>query len=113
MFLTELVCGLCGKLHSKDEVQSVCRDCGRPLLARYDLLAASAALQKEQLAGRESSLWRYRELLPFEPGHSRSLSVRGGPLCYRRHGWLSRSAWSVSGSKMNLRTQPEVSRHEA
>jgi threonine synthase len=65
MFLTELVCGLCGKLHSKDEVQSVCRDCGRPLLARYDLLAASAALQKEQLAGRESSLWRYRELLPL------------------------------------------------
>ena len=64
MFLTELVCGLCGKLHSKDEVQSVCRACARPLLAGYDLLAASAALQKEQLAGRESSLWRYRELLP-------------------------------------------------
>jgi threonine synthase len=65
MFLTELVCGLCGKLHSKDEVQSVCQDCGRPLLAQYDLLAASAALKKEQLAGLESSLWRYRELLPL------------------------------------------------
>jgi threonine synthase len=65
MFLTELICGLCGKRHSKDEVQTVCRDCGRPLLAGYDLRAASLALKKEQLAGREASLWRYRELLPL------------------------------------------------
>jgi threonine synthase len=65
MFLTELVCGLCARRHSKDEIQTVCRSCARPLLARYDLRAASAALKKEQLATRESSLWRYRELLPL------------------------------------------------
>jgi threonine synthase len=67
MFLTELVCGLCGKGHSKDEIQTVCRACGRPLLARYDLPAVRAALQRERLAGREASLWRYRELLPLGP----------------------------------------------
>ena len=45
------------------------------------------------------------------PRHSRSLSVRAGPPCYRRHGWVSSSAWSDSGSKMNLSTLPDVSRH--
>lgn|GEM_PF-3519668 len=67
MFLIELVCGLCGKGHSKDEIQTVCRACGRPLLARYDLPAARAAFGRERLAGREASLWRYRELLPLAP----------------------------------------------
>lgn len=47
MFLTEVVCGLCGKGHSKDEIQTVCRACGRPLLARYDLSAA-----------RTSGMWK-------------------------------------------------------
>jgi threonine synthase len=65
MFFTGLVCGLCGKWHSKDLLQTVCQDCGRPLLAQYDLSAASAALNKEKLPGREASLWRYREMLPL------------------------------------------------
>src|SRR5262249_26296383 len=65
MFFTGLVCGLCGKGHSKETLQTVCQDCGRPLLAQYDLLAAATALKKESLAGRETSLWRYREILPL------------------------------------------------
>ncbi|MBV9488724.1 MAG: threonine synthase [Verrucomicrobia bacterium] len=65
MFLTDLVCGLCGQVHRASEIQTVCRACGRPLLARYDLTAAGAALQRGWLAGREPSLWRYRELLPL------------------------------------------------
>lgn len=65
MFFTGLVCGLCGKWHSKGMLQTVCQDCGRPLLAQYDLLAASAALKKEKLVAREASLWRYREILPL------------------------------------------------
>jgi threonine synthase len=35
-----------------------------PLLARYDLPAIQAALRREDLDGREHSMWRYRELLP-------------------------------------------------
>jgi threonine synthase len=46
-------------------LQTVCQDCGRPLLAQYDLSAVSAALKKEKLVAREASLWRYREILPL------------------------------------------------
>ncbi|MEO8480582.1 MAG: threonine synthase [Acidobacteriota bacterium] len=38
--------------------------CGAPLLARYDLTAAKR-WPKSTLAGRESSMWRYREILPL------------------------------------------------
>jgi hypothetical protein len=65
MFFTGLVCGLCGKWHSGELLQTVCQDCGRPLLAQYDLSAASAALHKEKLDAREPCLWRYREMLPL------------------------------------------------
>jgi threonine synthase len=65
MFLTELVCGLCGKSHAKSQLQTVCQSCGRPLLATYDLSSVSTALKKEQLASRGPSLWRYREILPL------------------------------------------------
>ena len=64
MFLTELSCGLCGKSHSKSLLQTVCQNCQRPLLAAYDLKAVSASLSRKDLAGREPSLWRYREVLP-------------------------------------------------
>ncbi|MEA3164005.1 MAG: threonine synthase, partial [Verrucomicrobiota bacterium] len=65
MFLTELSCGLCGKSHSKSLLQTVCQNCQRPLLASYDLKAVSAILSRKDLAGREPSLWRYREVLPL------------------------------------------------
>jgi threonine synthase len=64
MFLTALSCGLCGKSHSKSLLQTVCQNCQRPLLAAYDLKAVSAILSRKDLAGREPSLWRYREVLP-------------------------------------------------
>ena len=41
--------------------------CGAPLLARYDLTGAKK-WPKSSLAGRESSLWRYREILPLLEG---------------------------------------------
>ncbi|MER3429964.1 MAG: threonine synthase [Blastocatellia bacterium] len=64
MNITYLECGNCRKEHPAGEVQGLCRSCGRPLLARYDLKAAARTLKKETLAGRENSLWRYREVLP-------------------------------------------------
>ena len=68
MFVTHLTCGLCGKEHAKDELQTVCRDCGRPLLTRYDLLAARSKINPQVLAARRlGSLWRYREVLPLPP----------------------------------------------
>ncbi len=41
--------------------------CGAPLLARYDLDAARA-WRRDSLAGREPTMWRYRELLPLFDG---------------------------------------------
>jgi len=64
MFLTELSCGLCRKSHSKSLPQTVCQNCQRPLLAAYDLKAVSECFSRKDLAGREPSLWRYREVLP-------------------------------------------------
>jgi len=39
---------------------------GRPLWVRYDLPAVKAAVSRDDLVGREDTLWRYRELLPVE-----------------------------------------------
>jgi threonine synthase len=43
--------------------------CGAPLLARYDL-ASLSSWPRESLRDRETTLWRYRELLPLFPGES-------------------------------------------
>lgn len=64
MFITHLECGNCGLKHQSGVIQGLCRECGKPLLARYDLIAASKTLTKDNLASRAKSLWRYREVLP-------------------------------------------------
>jgi threonine synthase len=62
--LSHLECGLCGERLEADRLWNLCPKCGKPLLARYDLGAARSAVSREDLAGREATLWRYRELLP-------------------------------------------------
>ncbi|MCL5076943.1 MAG: threonine synthase, partial [Actinobacteria bacterium] len=62
-FITHLECGRCGKNYDSGVLQGLC-ECGSPLLARYDLEAASAATTKEEVANRPPNLWRYHEILP-------------------------------------------------
>jgi threonine synthase len=62
--LTYLECSKCGEHYDADQVQTVCRKCGKPLFARYDLEAAKETMTKRELVGRVSSMWRYREILP-------------------------------------------------
>ena len=62
--LTHLECSTCGARHECDELQTVCRPCGRALFARYDLDAARSTLTREALRGREASMWRYAEVMP-------------------------------------------------
>jgi threonine synthase len=64
MYVTHLECGLCGLRHEARRLQNLCAECGRPLLARYDLEAAARTLTKESLKTRRADLWRYREVLP-------------------------------------------------
>jgi threonine synthase len=72
--LTHLECGLCGREYDADRLWNLCPACGKPLLARYDLVAARQALGRNELACREPTLWRYREVLPVrERRHELSL----------------------------------------
>jgi threonine synthase len=57
-------CGA-GPFDARDE-HHLC-PCGAPLLARYDLTAARA-WSRDSLAGRTSTMWRYRELMPLFDG---------------------------------------------
>ncbi len=63
-YLNHLECGLCGERLEADRLWNLCPKCGKPLLARYDLGAARNAVDRDALAGREPTMWRYRELLP-------------------------------------------------
>ena len=62
--LTHLECSICDAGHECEELQTVCRACGRALFARYDLDSASRTLTREALRGREASMWRYAEVMP-------------------------------------------------
>jgi threonine synthase len=61
--LTSLECPRCGAVLDPDRVQRTC-SCGSPLLARYDLGQVRRTVKREELSGREPTLWRYHELLP-------------------------------------------------
>jgi len=65
MNVTHLYCSSCGKEYEARKLINLC-SCGKPLLVAYDLDKAAHTFTRESLAGRESSLWRYREVLPVE-----------------------------------------------
>jgi len=62
-FVTHLECGLTGETFSADTVQTL-SSAGRPLLVRYDLEAAAAAVSREAVEARHDDWWKYREILP-------------------------------------------------
>src|SRR5216110_2156706 len=62
----ELECSACGKKYDPATEQHLCT-CGKPLLARYDLMGAKATLTLENLKTRPRTLWRYAEVLPNDP----------------------------------------------
>jgi threonine synthase len=45
---------------------NLCRECGKPLLVRYDLDKAQSSMTRTVLRGRRPDLWRYREVLPVK-----------------------------------------------
>lgn len=62
-FVTHLECSLTGEIYPADQLHGLSA-AGRPLLVRYDLVAAGAALGRDTLEARATDLWRWRELLP-------------------------------------------------
>mgnify|MGYP000095651355 CR=1 FL=1 len=80
-FLAYLECAACRHRFDADRLWNLCPHCGRPLLARYDLTAVAQVLSPADLADREPTLWRYRELLPVrDPRHILSLGEGWTPL---------------------------------
>lgn len=61
-FVTHLEAAIDGTRLPHDVLQTVHE--GRPLWVRYDMEAVRATMSKEAVAGREPTMWRYRELLP-------------------------------------------------
>jgi threonine synthase len=65
-YLSHLECSECGQTYSAHELHNLCRQCGAPLWARYDLVSARRGLDRDRLAARPASLWRWHELLPID-----------------------------------------------
>ena len=66
MNVTHLECAACHLEHEARRLLNLCRECGRPLLVRYDLERVGSTLTKESLVSRRADFWRYREVLPVE-----------------------------------------------
>ena len=80
-YLTHLECTACGLRHDADVLQTLCRDCGKVLYARYDLAGAAGAVGPADIAPREQTMWRYREVLPVrDDAFEVTLGEGGTPL---------------------------------
>ncbi len=79
-----LSCLLCGKLYPAEEVDYVCPDHGgaATLSVVYDYEYLAGLVSPEEIAGDpDSSIWRYRRLLPVHPqADPPPLQVGGTPL---------------------------------
>lgn len=64
-FFTNLRCRECGRTYPKQAIH-ICEFDFGPLEAAYDYEAIGRTLTREVIAGREQTMWRYRELLPID-----------------------------------------------
>ncbi len=67
MFVTHLECSLTGERYDAAKLHGL-SEAGKPLLVRYDLGAVAKAVSREELAAREPTMWKWRELLPLPDG---------------------------------------------
>jgi threonine synthase len=67
MYVTHLECSATGARQPADQLATVSTS-GKPLWVRYDLEAIRRAVDRDALAAREATLWRWRELLPLPEG---------------------------------------------
>ena len=82
--LTNLECSrsTCAQVLDRTRAHQLCPVCSAPLLARYDLATARRTLTREALRSRESSMWRYEEVMP--PGPLVTLGEGMTPLIHAR-----------------------------
>ena len=64
-----LECGACGFSRNPEPADTVCPECGKPFLVRYDLSDCDGnALREIWRSRRGGGMWRFRELLPLHAG---------------------------------------------
>jgi threonine synthase len=69
--------------HDAEIVQTVCKKCGNPLFARYDLDKIKKNMTRRELRVRRAKMWKYGELLQFkERRNGVSLGESWTPLLY-------------------------------
>jgi threonine synthase len=79
-FVTHLECARCGATAEATKLANLCPVDGGPDLVRYDL-DRLRSVPRSMLAGRQASLWRYRELLPMDdPSNAVSLGEGNTPI---------------------------------
>jgi threonine synthase len=64
-YLSHLECSDCGERFAADRLQTFCKKCTAPLLARYHVDAIRGAVSKEEITARTRGMWRWREVLPL------------------------------------------------
>jgi threonine synthase len=67
MYVTHLECSLTGERYDAGTIQGL-SSAGKPLLVRYDLDALRGKISRETFDSRESTMWKWRELLPLPDG---------------------------------------------
>lgn len=65
-YLSGLECAWCQATYAADQLMNLCPDCGKPLLARYDIESAKQTFTRDVPATRPPNLWRYAEMLPVQ-----------------------------------------------
>jgi threonine synthase len=79
--LSHLQCSACGRTYDADQLHTVCAECKKVLLARYDFNQARATLNPESVGRRPRGMWRWHELLPVrDPRHVVTLGEGDTPL---------------------------------
>lgn len=80
-YLDHLECTQCGKTFPHTQLSKISSCCGKVLFARYDLPRLRREVDRSSLADRESTMWRFAELMPVaDPDHILSLGEGGTPL---------------------------------
>ena len=74
----DLECGRCGIRYPAEPGATVCLECAKPLLVRYDLDGASGTEWAARWAARPDTMWRFREILPLREHESPVTLGEGG-----------------------------------
>ena len=79
---TSLTCAMCGTDHAVDQLQNLCTECQKPLLAHYDLDSIRSTFTPDAVRSRDiRSMWRFYDVLPVDsPDQAVSLGEGMTPL---------------------------------